>query len=89
VSAEKYYLQDSRSFVGNCVMFWAEGGRGYTTDIDAAHIFTKEQAFAQNKCRDTDKPIPCSIINPLARKTIDVQDLHETQYFEDHLKRKK
>lgn len=31
-----FYLQDKRSIIGNTLLWWAEGGRGYTTDLDKA-----------------------------------------------------
>lgn len=38
---DHYYVQDARSYVGNSVIWWAEGG-GYTTDITKAHKYIKE-----------------------------------------------
>ena len=76
-----YFLQDSRSYVGNCPLWWAKGGNGYTTRINLAHRYTKEQAFAQHKRRKTDIPWPCSMVEPLQNMTIDVQDLHKTNCF--------
>ncbi|OGV36172.1 MAG: hypothetical protein A2020_12265 [Lentisphaerae bacterium GWF2_45_14] len=38
----KYYLYTG--YVGNCLLFYAKHGRGYTLDICKAEIFTKEQA---------------------------------------------
>lgn len=31
-----YYIQDSRSYVGNNVLWWREDGDGYTTNLDEA-----------------------------------------------------
>ncbi|MFG0851903.1 hypothetical protein ACF8R4_12950 [Pseudomonas sp. FYR_2] len=36
----QFYLQDSRSHVGDGLMFWALGG-GYTTNLDKAELFTQ------------------------------------------------
>jgi hypothetical protein len=80
-----YFLQDKRSYVGNCPMWWAKDGKGYTTRIDMAHRYTKEQAFAQHGIRDTDVPWPCSVVEPFLRPTIDIQDLHKTDYFKENL----
>ena len=48
----EYYLQDTRGCgcVGNDILFWAKDGRGYTTDVSKAHIFTEEKAFSQHRC---------------------------------------
>lgn len=72
--AEEYFLQDSRSYVGNCPLFWRKGG-GYTTRIDEAERFTKEAAERQHKDRDTDKIWPCDVIIAISRPTIDCQDM--------------
>lgn len=31
-----YYIQDSRSYLGNSVRWWRERGEGYTTNLDQA-----------------------------------------------------
>ena len=80
-STELYYLQDKRSYVGNCPLWWAKDGRGYTTRIDQAHRYTKNEAFGQFLVRETDIPWPCSVVDPHLRPTIDIQDLHKTEYF--------
>ena len=40
---KQYYLQDKRSYIGNSMLWWAKGGRGYTTKIDNAEIWTADQ----------------------------------------------
>jgi hypothetical protein len=55
-SKELFYLQ-VRGYTGNSLLWWREGRHGYTNDIRKAHVFTKEEAFAQHRCRpDTDFP---------------------------------
>jgi hypothetical protein len=75
VMVDQWYLQDSRSYVGNCVLWWARGGEGYTSDIDKAHIYTEREARAQHACRDTDIPWRRSDVVPHARRRVDMQDL--------------
>lgn len=69
-----FYLQDSRSFVGNCPLFWRVGG-GYTSNVDEAERFTAEDAMRQHECRVSDVPWPCAQIDALRRGTIDMQYL--------------
>lgn len=38
--AETYVVQDARSVVGNCALWWAKDHCGYTCELDRAHIFT-------------------------------------------------
>jgi hypothetical protein len=70
----EYFLQDTRSYVGNCPMWWGGSG-GYTSRIDKARRYTFDEAMRQHECRDTDVPWPCSEIEPLKRPTIDVQEM--------------
>ncbi|WP_353191373.1 hypothetical protein [Pandoraea pnomenusa] len=69
-----YYVQDTRSFVGNCPMWWGKDFRGYVTRMDEAGKYTRDEAERICK-RDTDKMWPCSMIDPLRRPTIDFQHL--------------
>lgn len=68
-----YYIQDSRSYVGNDILWWAQGQNGYTTDITKAHIFTEDQARLQNQDRYTDVPWPAEYINARIKSVVDVQ----------------
>ncbi|MGQ5243989.1 hypothetical protein ACULMA_04840 [Xanthomonas arboricola pv. corylina] len=70
-----YYIQDTRSYRGNCPMWWAPSGRGYVTRLDEAGTYTFDEAVAKNRCRETDIPWPCAEIDALARLTVDVQHM--------------
>lgn len=70
-----FYIQDTRSFVGNCVVWWAPDGKGYVTRLDEAGRYTEEEAIRQNRTRDTDVPWPCDEIDKLARPTVDFQHM--------------
>lgn len=67
-----FLLQDSRSYVGNDMLFWMEGG-GYTTDVSKAERFTQEKAVDQNQCRETDIPWPVEYIEAKTRPAVDFQ----------------
>lgn len=69
----EFYLQDKRTYVGNDVMWWAKDGKGYTTDVSKAHVYTKEEAFGQHECRETDVPWPKDYIETKVRPAVDVQ----------------
>lgn len=66
----EYVVQDSRSLTGDRLMFWAKDGAGYTSNLDAAHRYTREQAAAQNQSRETDLPWPLAYL--LERHTLAV-----------------
>jgi hypothetical protein len=71
--SDQYYLQDSRSYVGNDVVWWAKDGKGYTTDLRLAHIYTKEQAVAHHESRSSDIPWPKEYIDNKTRPAVDMQ----------------
>lgn len=68
-----FYLQDSRSYVGNDVMFWAIGGKGYTTDLRKAQTYTREEAQRMHKSRPSDIPWAKSYIDSKTRPAVDMQ----------------
>ena len=70
-----FYLQDSRSYTGNDLMWWAKGGRGYTTDLREAEVFTRESAQRQHRARPTDIPWPAEYIQAKAKPVVDHQYL--------------
>ena len=79
--SEEYYLQDSRGYVGNDMLFWREGG-GYTTDLNEAELFTRESALRHNQDRETDIPWPKEYVESKTRPAVDVQfvDIEEALY---------
>ncbi len=71
--ADLYYLQDSRSYCGNDVFWWAKDGNGYTTDLSKAHVFAKEDAVRHHEIRETDIPWPKGYIDGKTRPAVDMQ----------------
>lgn len=76
---ELYYLQDSRSYVGNDVLWWAKDGKGYTTDLSKAHVYTKTEAVGQHNCRETDIPWPKDYVDAKTRPAVDMQYIDRTE----------
>lgn len=70
---ELFYLQDSRGYVGNDVLWWAKGGNGYTTDLSKAETYTKEEAQRMHNCRLSDIPWPKAYIDGKTRPAVDMQ----------------
>lgn len=70
---DQFYLQDSRSYVGNDMLFWAKDGNGYTTDMRNAEVYTKAEAIAQHQTRETDIPWPKEYIDSKTRPAVDMQ----------------
>ena len=73
--SDLFYLQDSRSYVGNDVMWWALDGNGYTTDLRNAQTYTREQAQAMHAARESDIPWPKDYIDGKTRPAVDFQYL--------------
>jgi hypothetical protein len=42
--SDEYYVQDKRQIVGNSMLWWKRGGRGYGCDLREAEVFSKEGA---------------------------------------------
>jgi hypothetical protein len=68
-----FYLQDSRSYVGNDVLWWAFGGKGYTTDVSKAQIYSSSEAQQMHRSRPTDIPWPKEYIDGKTRPAVDMQ----------------
>lgn len=77
-SEQAFLLQDSRSHVGDGLMFWALGG-GYTTNIDQAERFTQDKAQLQHDCRETDVPWPAAYIEQRAHRGVDCQYVRQDE----------
>lgn len=72
-----YFIQDTRNYVGNSVMWWRPNGDGYTSDIDQAWKVTKEKAEQMHQNRPTDVPWPCTPIEAKAQRNFDMQLLRD------------
>lgn len=75
----KFYLQDSRRYVGNDVLWWAIGGNGYTSDLRQAEVYTREEALSHHQARETDIPWPCDYIQGKTRPAVDMQYINRAE----------
>lgn len=69
---QEYYVQDTRTYTGNSVMWWCPEGNGYTTRIDQAGKYTSNEI---NHMRPTDRPWPVEYIDQRWSHHVDIQDL--------------
>ncbi|HAT7708281.1 TPA: hypothetical protein JAX41_004735 [Enterobacter roggenkampii] len=72
---ELYYLQDSRNFSGNDLLWWGRNGAGYVTDLRKAQTFTRLEALQQNTARETDIPWPKDYADAHIKYAVDSQDV--------------
>lgn len=70
---DEFYLQDSRSLIGDNLQFWASAGAGYCTDLAKLQVYTRDQALAQHRSRETDIPWPRAYIDARAHCGVDIQ----------------
>lgn len=77
-----FYLQDSRGYVGNDVLWWAKEGKGYTTDLSKAQIFTQEEAQRHHDSRPSDIPWPKDYIDLKTRPAVDMQNIKRDEALE-------
>ena len=73
MSDQQFYIQDSRSHVGNDALWWAKDGNGYTTDLRQAQIYDGETAYRMHAMRASDVPWPKDYIDAKARPAVDMQ----------------
>ena len=76
---DEYYLQDTRYYVGNCVLWWRKNAEGYCTDLREAHVFTKEEAYRRHDVRASDIPWPKAYIDARSVPTVDFQKLERAE----------
>lgn len=75
MSQQLFYLQDSRSYVGNDVLWWRKGANGYTTDVSEAQTYTNDEAQRMHLARTSDIPWPKDYIDARTRPAVDFQKI--------------
>ncbi len=75
-----YYMQDSRGYVGNDVLWW--GLEGYTTDLSKAQTYTQDEAQRMHNNRRTDIPWPKDYIDAKTRPAVDMQYIKRDEALE-------
>ena len=69
-----FYIQDTRTIIGNCALWWKPEGAGYTCDLEHAGKYTVAMLTA---CclRDTDKAWPAEFVDPQAQRHVHTDGL--------------
>lgn len=74
--SNQFYLACFRDNVGSNVSFHCKDGKGYSTNIDKAHVYTLEEAQKEwDSARAYDQPISVDQIEPLIEWHVDHQYL--------------
>lgn len=74
-----FYIASPYAPCGNCVMWWADGGHGYTVDLAEAWRVDKEEAERIVRMRRGDAAYPVEAIHARARMHFDAQLLDEIE----------
>jgi hypothetical protein len=67
----RYYIQDSRTYVGNCCLWWRPKSSGYTTNLNDAGIYP----LAETRHRETDIAWAVEDVDAVAMRTVEIQIL--------------
>jgi hypothetical protein len=73
-----FYLRSRHGDCGDNVMFWNKDGRGYGTDLDKLHLFTKEEAQEKINWDITSLPLLKSEVDKLSITAVDHQYLDKS-----------
>jgi hypothetical protein len=64
-------------------MFWAKSGKGYTSDLSEAAVYTQAQAVAQHQSRVSDIPWPTAYLLQKTRQVVDFQYVRQSAVVSD------
>lgn len=70
-----FYLQNTDAKLWTRITWWGDGG--YTTNLDLAKVFTKEEALARHQEREAFIPWPVEYVAPKTHTAVDCQYLSE------------
>ena len=79
--AKRFYVQDKRSYVGNCITWWKEDNCGYVCDIRKARVFTQDEIdkMYSTKKGGNKRAWPKEYIDQRVSHHIDMQDCDTEQ----------
>lgn len=76
MKSNRFYLACFRDNVGTNVSFHCKEGRGYSTDLDRAHVYTREEAqFEWGRVREFELPLCADRVDALAEWHVDHQGI--------------
>lgn len=84
MNSNRFYLACLRDTVGTNVSFHCHDGQGYSTDIDRAHVYTRQEAQrVWDSGREFDLPLCANMVDALAEWHVDCQKLPTESKFEE------
>lgn len=79
MSDRRYYIQDTRTYFGDTILWWGPNGGGYTCKLVEAGLYTEEEAARIFRLRGTDVPVLQEDALRAAQPTVMVGDLRKVQ----------
>ena len=76
---DRFYLQESSTYLGNDMVWWRQNGCGYTADLRLAHVFTMDESQRQHKCRGSDIPWPKAYIDKHTRTAVNTHYIDRSE----------
>lgn len=74
---EMFFMRDTRDTVGDCILWWRYQGKGYTTNLYEAALFTRDDAERICRIRETDVPIPMNVAKAALHPVVTVESLNK------------
>lgn len=78
-AAEMYYIRDTRQTVGNSVLWWGHGNKGYVSELRDAGLYTRADALHIAARRSTDVPYAQSTIEAVAAHHVRAEALYAAE----------
>ncbi len=73
-SEDRYCVWTKTHYTGNAMIFWRDGGSGYTCFLDEAWVMPKSKADEICRMRpDEDIPVAFSALDSRAKRIVDIQ----------------
>lgn len=79
MSERLYYIQDTRTYFGDTILWWGPNRGGYTCKLAEAGLYSEEEAERIFHLRGTDVPVLQEDAERAARPTVMVGDLRKVQ----------
>ncbi len=76
---KEFYLQDTRQYLGNSMMWWGKERQGYTDNPTKAHVFTGKELREGGFDRDSDVAWPKEYIDSIITHCVDMQNADATE----------
>lgn len=71
----RFYIQHTKHYAGDYVLWWGPKQNGYTFDLDKAGLYTEEEAKRIEALRGQEKAWPEAMVRRAATKSVSIEYL--------------